>query len=192
MLTTLDRPAAISSAFRGCSRQGTGVAGDARPRPSFASFPQGRRFFGNEGLRWPFFRHPRTNLPPVRPSPESFPPLRIFQERCVSRRTAHLFVRFADRTLTCSAFQCFCDETIGRGEVEKDVDRHQEQPHFASASCRQQASVLTGAGPPQHPSLSLETASGRLQTPVSGSTSSTRSAASLSPAMSAMIERTCS
>ena len=38
----------------------------------------------------------------------------------------------------------------------------------------------------------IDAASGRLHTPVSGNTSSTRSAAALSPAMSATIERTCS
>jgi hypothetical protein len=68
------------------------------------------------------------------------------------------------------------------------------QPAFpcclAFASSAQQASTSAGAGPPQH-ALALGAAE-RLQTPVSGSTSSTRAAASLSPAMSAAIERTCS
>jgi hypothetical protein len=61
-----------------------------------------------------------------------------------------------------------------------------------------------GAGPPQQPAAAASTVTmspvaviaptgpGPEHTPVSGSTSSTRAAASLSPAMSATIERTCS
>ena len=47
-------------------------------------------------------------------------------------------------------------------------------------------------GPPQHPAAAPASTPPREQTPVSGSSSSTRAAASLSPAMSAAIERTCS
>src|SRR5258706_11599641 len=61
---------------------------------------------------------------------------------------------------------------------------------LAFASAVQQASTPDSAGPPQH--LPASGAVDRLQTPVSGSTSSTRSAASRSPAISAAIERTCS
>src|SRR6478752_1744797 len=61
---------------------------------------------------------------------------------------------------------------------------------LAFASAAQQASTSDNAGPPQQ--LLASATAERLQTPVSGSTSSTRSAASRSPAMSAAIERTCS
>src|SRR5690606_3308777 len=61
---------------------------------------------------------------------------------------------------------------------------------FAAASRAQQASVLAGAGPPQHPAAPVAT--GALQTPVSGRTRRTSLAASWSPAMSATTERTCS
>ena len=61
---------------------------------------------------------------------------------------------------------------------------------FAASSAEQQAEASDAAGPPQHPAASP--AGTALQTPVSGSTSSTRAAASLSPAISATIERTCS
>src|SRR6202795_2243532 len=61
---------------------------------------------------------------------------------------------------------------------------------LAFASATQQASTSDNAGPPQQ--LSASSVAERLQTPVSGSTSSTRSAASRSPAISAAIERTCS
>src|SRR5437764_9010319 len=61
---------------------------------------------------------------------------------------------------------------------------------LAFASAAQQASTSDNAGPPQH--LFASDLAERLQTPVSGSTNSTRSAASRSPAISAAIERTCS
>jgi hypothetical protein len=64
MLTTLDRPAAISSAFRGCSRQGTAVAGDARPRPSFASFPQGRPLLWERRIALAVLPAPQDEPPP--------------------------------------------------------------------------------------------------------------------------------
>src|SRR5262245_47453946 len=68
-----------------------------------------------------------------------------------------------------------------------ELSAYQEPPQplppaaLTSTSCLQQASTLAGDGPPQQPGLSLVAARGRLQTPVSGRTSSTRSAASLSP-----------
>ena len=52
------------------------------------------------------------------------------------------------------------------------------------------AAAVFGAGPPQQ--LVTALSEGPEQTPVSGSTSSTRAAAFLSPAMSATMERTCS
>ena len=59
---------------------------------------------------------------------------------------------------------------------------------FACSSATQQPADSALAGPPQHPSVS----DGPEQTPVSGSTSCTRSAASMSPAMAAATERACS
>src|SRR5688572_27592828 len=90
---------------------------------------------------------------------------------------------------------------------------------LASASCTQQASTPAGAGPPQQPVAALaatactgvaaaagaatqqlvavdwaasSSANCVMQTPVSGSTSSTRLAASQSPAIAATTDRTCS
>ena len=75
-----------------------------------------------------------------------------------------------------------------------------EQPHsplpsfFASTSAMQQASDASGAGPPPQADAagSLSYACRVLQTPVSGSSSCTSSAAGRSPARAAAIERTCS
>jgi hypothetical protein len=61
---------------------------------------------------------------------------------------------------------------------------------FAFASSAQQASVPTGAGPPQQ--WDFSTSKLVVQTPVSGSTSLTAFAASRSPAKYAAIDRTCS
>ncbi len=64
---------------------------------------------------------------------------------------------------------------------------------FATASATQQASTFAGAGPPQQPADAFATATGRVeQTPVSGSTSRTSSAAAMSPAIAAAMDRTCS
>jgi hypothetical protein len=60
---------------------------------------------------------------------------------------------------------------------------------FAVASATQHASASAGAGPPQQPAPSLAVV---LHTPVSGNTSSTRSAAATSPASIATTERACS
>src|SRR5437764_3354853 len=75
--------------------------------------------------------------------------------------------------------------------IDQDTQPHPVLPCcFAFSSATQHASTSDNAGPPQR--LLASGAGERLQTPVSGSTSSTRSAASRSPAMSAAIERTCS
>ena len=52
--------------------------------------------------------------------------------------------------------------------------------------------LIFGNAPQQPEAAELPSMPPRVQTPVSGSSSSTRSAASLSPAISAAIERTCS
>src|SRR5688572_18861191 len=61
---------------------------------------------------------------------------------------------------------------------------------FASASATQHASASAGAGPPQQPAPVAESVV--LQTPVSGNTSSTRSAAAASPLSIATTDRACS
>ena len=57
----------------------------------------------------------------------------------------------------------------------------------------QQASTFAGAEPPQQPADEFDALAGRVeQTPVSGSTSRTSSAAAMSPAIAAATDRTCS